>query len=91
MNNSIFGEPTATFTQFYGSMTAELGLNRKEAMANISTREYLIEQYDTHQDSIAGVSLDEEMANLIKYQYTYQAAARIFTTAQSMLDILMNI
>ena len=85
------GRPTATFDQFYGATIAELGLNRKEAMANINTREFLIGQFDAHQDSIAGVSLDEEMANLIKYQYTYQAAARIFSTAQSMLDILMSI
>jgi flagellar hook-associated protein 1 FlgK len=60
-------------------------------MAEVRTREYLVEQYDTHQDSIAGVSLDEEFADLIKYQNAYQAAARIFTTAQTMLDILMNL
>ena len=91
MREGVWGAPTATFDQFYGSMIAELGLSRREAMANIDTREYLIGQYDTQQDSIAGVSLDEEMSNLIRYQYTYQAAARIFSTAQTMLDILMNL
>jgi flagellar hook-associated protein 1 FlgK len=91
MSEGIMGGKTSTFDQFYGSAIADLGLQRKESMANIDTREYLIGQYDAHQDSIAGVNPDEEIANLIKYQYTYQAAARIFSTAQSMLDILMNL
>ncbi|MDR0304235.1 MAG: flagellar hook-associated protein FlgK [Chitinispirillales bacterium] len=91
MRSSLFGEPTATFDQYYGSIIAELGLDSKDALAEVRTRAFLIEQYDDHQDSIAGVSLDEEMSNLVKYQYTYQAAARIFTTAQAMLDILLNL
>jgi flagellar hook-associated protein 1 FlgK len=37
------------------------------------------------------VSLDEEMAELIKFQHTYQAAAKIISTANEMLDVLMNI
>ena len=91
MGSNVLGQPTATFDQFYGNAIADLGLNRREAIANVNTREHLIAQFDAHQDAIAGVSLDEEMANLIKYQYTYQAAARIFSTAQAMLDILMNL
>ena len=89
--SASFRGNTATFGQFYGSIVSELGLDRSGALADIRTREFLIEQYDTHQDSIAGVSIDEEMASLIMYNYTYQAAARIFTTAQAMLDTLMNI
>jgi flagellar hook-associated protein 1 FlgK len=50
----------------------------------------LVTQYQTQQDSIAGVSLDEEMADIIKYQHTYQASARIITTTNLMLDTLLN-
>jgi flagellar hook-associated protein 1 FlgK len=85
------GEPTVSFDEFFSSTIAELGLDRNESTANIKTREYLIEQYDTHQDAIAGVQLDEEMAEMIKYQYTYQGAARIMNAAQAMLDVLMNL
>jgi len=91
MNESALGTPSSTFDQYYSSMIADLGLDRTKTLADIRTREYLIEEYDTQQDSMAGVSLDEEMADLIKYQYTYQAAARIFTTVQAMLDVLLNI
>jgi len=90
-NTNMFGKPTSNFGEYYGAAIAELGSDRKESISNVRTRSYLIEQYDTHQDSVAGVSLDEEMANLVRYNYTYQGAARIFTTVQSMLDTLMNL
>jgi flagellar hook-associated protein 1 FlgK len=41
--------------------------------------------------SVAGVNMDEELANMIKYQHGYQAAARFVTTVNSMLDILMRL
>lgn len=91
MNADPNGNYTATFDQYYSSFIGQLGLEKNEATASLETREYLVQEYEKHQDSIAGVSLDEEMANLIKYQHTYQAAARIITTANQMLDVLMNI
>lgn len=90
MNTDILGNGTTTFTEYYSSVIGNLGLSRNEADSNLQTREYLISQYEAHQDSIAGVSLDEEMADLIKYQHTYQAAARLISTTSEMLDVLMN-
>jgi flagellar hook-associated protein 1 FlgK len=83
--------PTATFDQFYSSIIGRLGFGRNEMESNLNTREFLVQQYESHQDSIAGVSLDEEMAELIKYQHTYQASARIITTANQMLETLLNL
>ena len=91
MSPDPLGNPTTTFDQYYSTLIGRLGFARNEAASNLETREFLIEQYETHQDSIAGVSLDEEMAELIKFQHTYQAAARVITTANQMLDVLMNI
>ncbi|MCL2844646.1 MAG: flagellar hook-associated protein FlgK [Chitinivibrionia bacterium] len=90
-NTNIFGNPTSTFSEFYAASVAQLGLDRREATANVNTRQFLIDGYDEHQDSIAGVSLDEEAANIMRLQYSYQAAARIFSSVQSMLDILLNL
>ena len=90
MTPDVLGDPTVTFAQFYSSTIGVLGLSRNEADSNLETRQYLIDQYESHQDSIAGVSLDEEMANIVKYQHTYQAAARIISTADEMLDVLLN-
>ena len=85
------GTPTATFTDFYSGLIGDVGLDRNSASSNKETREYLIKQYEDSQESIAGVSIDEEMSNLIKFQHTYQASAKIVSTTQKMLDILMNI
>ncbi|MBN1306375.1 MAG: flagellar hook-associated protein FlgK [Chitinispirillaceae bacterium] len=90
MNPDILGEPTVTYAQFYSSMVGVLGLSRNQASSNLETRQFLVEQYESHQDSIAGVSLDEEMANIVKYQHTYQAAARVISVTDEMLDVLMN-
>lgn len=91
MNMDVHGNGTSSFTEFYSSMIGRLGLSRNEADSNLQTRTFLINQYETHQDAIAGVSLDEEMADLIKYQHTYQAAARLISIADEMLDTLLNI
>lgn len=91
MDPAATGNYTATFDQFYSSVIGRLGFQRNEAASNLETREYLVNQYEMTQDSIAGVSIDEEMANLIQYQHTYQASARIIATANLMLDTLMNL
>ncbi|PIU67820.1 MAG: hypothetical protein COS84_03280 [Armatimonadetes bacterium CG07_land_8_20_14_0_80_40_9] len=48
------------------------------------------QQLENRREEISGVSLDEEMANMVKYQNSYQAAARMFTTMDEMLDIVIN-
>jgi flagellar hook-associated protein 1 FlgK len=90
MNPDVLGNGTTTFTEYYSSFIGKLGLSRNESESNLETRQYLINQYESHQDAIAGVSLDEEMANLIRYHHTYQAAARLISTTDEMLDVLMN-
>jgi flagellar hook-associated protein 1 len=90
MTPDSLGNPTATFTEYYSAFIGQLGLERNQASASVSTRSSLIEQYQTNQDEISGVSLDEEMANLVKYQHTYSAAARLITIANEMLNTLIS-
>jgi flagellar hook-associated protein 1 len=84
------GNNTATFTEYFSSLEGRLGLNTLQSDSNLQTRIFLTEQYETQQESISGVSLDEEMANLIRYQHTYTAAARLITTVDHMLEVLLN-
>ncbi|MBN1129518.1 MAG: flagellar hook-associated protein FlgK [Chitinispirillaceae bacterium] len=91
MNPDAIGNPTATFTEYYSSLIGRLGLNRNAAQSNLDTRMFLVRQYEAQQDAVAGVSLDEEMANMVKYQHTYQAAAHLISVTDEMLDVLMNI
>jgi flagellar hook-associated protein FlgK len=90
MTPDSINNPTATFAEYFSSVIGRLGLNSNQAQSNLQTRIFLTEQYEEQQDMIAGVSLDEEMANLIRYQHTYTAAARLVTTVDKMLETLLN-
>ncbi len=91
MNPDTLGQPTSTFTEYFSSVVGRLGLNTTQAKSNLETRQFLVQQYEAQQDAVSGVSLDEEMANLIRYQHTYAAAARLITTTNEMLDTLLNL
>jgi flagellar hook-associated protein 1 FlgK len=90
MTPDSIGNSTATFAEYFSSVIGRLGLNTNQAQSNLQTRIFLAEQYEAQQDMIAGVSLDEEMANLIRFQHTYTAAARLITTVDRMLETLLN-
>ncbi len=90
MDDDSLGNPTASFSEFYSSFIGRLGLDRNEATSNLDSRNHLVEQYEAQQDSTAGVSLDEEMAEIIKFQHVYQASARLISTTSEMLDILLR-
>jgi len=90
MTNDVLGNPTATFGEYYSSFIGKLGLSHNEATSNLDSRTYLIKQFQTQQDSIAGVSIDDEMADIIKYQHIYAASARVITIASEMLDSLIK-
>jgi flagellar hook-associated protein 1 FlgK len=91
MQADVFGKNTQTIDEFYNGMLARMGTERNEAVSNMETRTYALQQLQTAQQAVSGVNLDEEMANLIQYQHTYQASARFLTTVSDMLDILLNI
>jgi flagellar hook-associated protein 1 FlgK len=50
----------------------------------------MVDQVDSRRQSVSGVSLDEEMANLLKFQHAYAAAARVMTTFDQNLDKVIN-
>jgi flagellar hook-associated protein 1 FlgK len=50
-----------------------------------------MEMVSNQRETVSGVSIDEEMSNLIKFQYAYQAAARLINTADTLMSALMEI
>ncbi len=61
------------------------GAQRDEAQS-----QSLSDAVDARRQSVSGVSMDEEMTNLIRFQRAYQASARVMSTMDSMLDQLIN-
>jgi len=90
MQGDVFGNSTQTINQFYAGLLGRLGTERNDAAAGLDSRTDALKQLATRQNEIMGVNLDEEIANLIQYQYTYQASARYLTTINTMLETLLN-
>ncbi len=80
----------STLGDYYASMVGEIGAATKSVKENKSFLDSLVSQLKALKDSISGVSLDEEMTNLIKYQQAFIASAKILTTVESMFDALIN-
>jgi flagellar hook-associated protein 1 len=79
-----------TTDQLYGTLVARIGTDVNAAMNAQSTSQTLADAVDSRRQSVSGVSLDEEMTNLIRFQRGYQASARTMTTLDDMLDTLIN-
>lgn len=81
---------TATYAEFYAGTIGTMGIERNEAQANVDSRSTLIRFLEKQQDSVAGVSLDEEMANMVKFQHSFQASARIISIVDEMMQTLLQ-
>jgi len=80
----------ATFGDFYNSLIGEIGIKTNEAENVEQNQQALVSQIENSKQAIGGVSLDEEMANMIQYQHAYEAAARVITTMDQALDTIIN-
>ncbi len=81
---------TTKVSDFYRSVIGNLGQDAQQADIMTQNHQLLAQHLETRQEQIAGVSLDEESVNLIEYQRSYQAAARVMTTVDEMLDRVIN-
>ncbi|MFQ5481653.1 MAG: flagellar basal body rod C-terminal domain-containing protein, partial [Nitrospinaceae bacterium] len=84
------GSGAFTFGEFFTSLVGGIGVNARSAQSLQTTQEGLMLQLNNRRESISGVSIDEEMINLIKFQQAFAAAARLINIAEEMLDILAN-
>lgn len=79
-----------TLNQFYNSAVTRLGLDVQKATNNTSYFGSVAGSLSDQRESVGGVSLDEEAANLAKYQKAYEAAARVLSVYNEMLDTIIN-
>lgn len=79
----------ATIKDNYQALISTVGVNAQRADQMKNSQNDLVDQLGNIKESISGVSLDEEMANMIKYQQAYNAAAKLITTTDELLDSLM--
>ncbi len=84
------GPSKDTFEHMYESMLGTLGVQAQYANRLTENQTFLTEQLQHRRESVSGVSLDEEMTNMIKFQHAYNAAARVTTVMDEVLDTLIN-
>jgi flagellar hook-associated protein 1 len=80
----------STLNDAYGQLVAKVGTLTHTAKINSSAQEVLFNQAKQSRENLAGVNLDEEAANLIKFQQSYQAAAQAVAIANSLFDTLIG-
>jgi flagellar hook-associated protein 1 len=79
-----------TLDDYFHQMVGAIGIESQSVQREKAYTQTIQEQMQTTRDNISAVSLDEEMANLIKYQNAYMAAAKLITTAQEMFDEILK-
>jgi flagellar hook-associated protein 1 FlgK len=81
---------TQTLQNFYGSMVAQVGVSSRQAEANLQVEASLLQQAEQYRENVSGVNLDEEAANMLRYQQAYQASAQIIKIANDVFTTLIN-
>lgn len=89
--NQTIGPNNQTIGDAYQQIVTNIGLDNEEAGNQQAYFQGLVDQFQQMKDSVSGVSLDDELTNLIKYQRAYQAAAKMVTTADEMLQTLLTL
>ncbi|MFO7154800.1 MAG: flagellar hook-associated protein FlgK [Caldicoprobacter oshimai] len=75
---------------FTKALISTLGVASRQAAHMADNQEMLVAEMDKRRQSVSGVSLDEEMANMVRFQHAYNASARILTAIDEMLETLIN-
>ncbi|GIJ50841.1 flagellar hook-associated protein 1 [Virgisporangium aliadipatigenens] len=74
----------------YRQLIVDLGVAAQTVNRRVEIQAGVVTQSDAEREGDAGVSLDEEMTNMVQYERAYQAAARVISTIDTMLDTLIN-
>lgn len=84
-------DSTTTIGGYYNAFISKVGQDCSSSATAFEREKAIATQNSTQREQLSGVSLDEEMLNLIKYQMAYNAASRMTKTISDMMDILINL
>jgi len=87
---SFYGGEPLSVDDAYRQFVTNIATETRESVNFVEQQAVLIQQIDNKRLSISGVSLDEEMKNMMIYQHAYNASARVINTVDSMIDRVVN-
>lgn len=92
-DEKLFGKVGAedkNLDEFYNDLILTLGLERQEAISSADNQGFLIRSIDEKRKGLSAVSLDEEMADMIKFQHSYSANSRVINALDEMIETIVN-
>lgn len=81
---------TTNYQGVYAQIVAEVGTQGSRTKSNLQAQQALLEQAQQARDAVSGVNLDEEAADLLRFQRTYEAAAQVIRVADSLFSTLLD-
>ena len=85
------GKGTATFQSAYASTVSAVGTKTRELQIEQKSQQALLNQAELQRDSVSAVNMDEEAANLIRFQQAYQASSRVMNVAQTLFNEIISL
>lgn len=82
---------TATFQSAYARLVADNGIRTREAKVQLDAQGAILDQAQAARDSLSAVNLDEEAANMIRFQQAYQASSKILEIGSKLFDTILSI
>jgi flagellar hook-associated protein 1 FlgK len=90
-DQGIAGLGDQTLRDFYSQLLFRTGLASRSARSNLQLQDQVLNQLKSQRESVSGVSLDEEAVNLMQYQRSYQASAKLIRVLDSLLEETLNL
>ncbi len=87
----LLGGGTESFQSAYAKLVSEVGVGTREAKVNANAQRALLDRAVESQQAVSGVNLDEEAANLLKFQQAYQAAAQMIRISDDIFQTLISV
>jgi flagellar hook-associated protein 1 FlgK len=88
--NTVAGG-AATFQSSYARLVADNGIRTREAKVKLDAQGAVLNQAEERRDSLSGVNLDEEAANMLRFQQAYQASSKILEIGSKLFDTILSI
>ncbi len=89
-NSNVMVGSMKTFDDYFADTVTNVGLKGEQAETNLLSQNAIMDVLRNLRDSISGVNIDEELAEIMKFQHGYNAAAKFITVWDSLLDTVIN-
>jgi flagellar hook-associated protein 1 FlgK len=89
-NHPVMIGKTTTFDNYFADTVAAVGLKGEQAEIELATQDQIMKDLRGMREALSGVNIDEELADMIKFQHGYSAVAHFITEVTKMIDTIIN-